>query len=81
METSSHILWHAINEHEEKKIIIVKTFEGKGPRILFGQFLFVDCPLKVFLVGPPDHTFTMVDGTKRCPSHVTPRYSLSCPTL
>jgi hypothetical protein len=50
METSSHIFWHAINKHEGKKI-------EKGPRILFGQCLFLDCPLRVFPVGPPNHTF------------------------
>jgi hypothetical protein len=33
-------------------------FKEKGPWILFGQFLFLDFPLKVFLVGPPNHTFT-----------------------
>jgi len=57
METSSHILWHAINKHE-KQIIIMNFFIKKGPRILSGQFLFLDCPLRVFLVGPPNHTFT-----------------------
>ncbi len=57
METSSHILWHAINKHE-KKIMIMKRFKEKGPRILFGQILFLDCPLKWFLVGPPNHILT-----------------------
>jgi hypothetical protein len=37
---------------------IMKTFKEKGPRILFGQFLFFDCLLKVFLMGPPNHTST-----------------------
>jgi hypothetical protein len=36
----------------------MKTFKEKGLEILFGRFLFLDCPLKVFLVGPPNHTFT-----------------------
>jgi hypothetical protein len=26
MGTSNHILWHAINKHEKKKFIIMKTF-------------------------------------------------------
>ncbi len=37
----------------------MKTFKEKNPKILFGKFLFLDCPLRVFLVGPPNHTFTM----------------------
>jgi len=35
----------------------MKTFKEKGLWILFGQFLFLDFPLRVFLVGPPNHTF------------------------
>ncbi len=35
----------------------MKTFKEKGPRILFDQFLFLGYPFKVFLVGPPNHTF------------------------
>ncbi len=34
-----------------------KTKE-KGPCILFGQFLFLDHFLKLFLVGPPNCTYT-----------------------
>jgi hypothetical protein len=36
----------------------MKTFKEKGPRILFSQILFLDYPLRVFLGGPPNHTFT-----------------------
>jgi hypothetical protein len=36
----------------------MKIFKEKGPRILVGQIFFLDCPLRVFLVGPPNHTFT-----------------------
>jgi hypothetical protein len=57
METSSYILWHAINKHEEKNYNY-EIFKEKGSKILFGQFLFLDCPLRMFLVGPPNHTFT-----------------------
>jgi hypothetical protein len=38
----------------------MKTFKEKSPIILFGQFLLLDCPLRVFLVGPPNHIFTRV---------------------
>jgi len=31
MRTSNHILWHAINKHEEKKILIMKKIKEKGP--------------------------------------------------
>jgi hypothetical protein len=29
METSSHILWHAINKHGEKIIVIMKKLKKK----------------------------------------------------
>jgi hypothetical protein len=58
METSSHIIWHAIDKHERKIIYNYEKFKEKGPRILFGHFLSFDFPLKWFLVGPPNHTFT-----------------------
>jgi hypothetical protein len=56
METSSHILWHAINKHEKKNNYNYENIFKKGLGILFDQFLFLDYPLKVFLVGPPNHT-------------------------
>ncbi len=35
----------------------MKKIQEKGLRILFfGQILFLDCPLKWFLMGPPNHT-------------------------
>jgi hypothetical protein len=45
----------------------MKINKEKGPIIFFGQFVFLDCPLKLFLVGPPNHTFhplviNFVDG-------------------
>jgi hypothetical protein len=45
METSSHILWATINEHEKNIIIIMKTFKEKGLEgILFGQFCSLTIP-------------------------------------
>jgi hypothetical protein len=37
----------------------MKKIQEKGLGILFGQFLFFDYPLRWFLVGPPNHTFTL----------------------
>ncbi len=47
---------HAMDKHE-KKIIIVKTFKEKSPRILFGHFWFFKNSLKWFLVVLPKDTF------------------------
>jgi hypothetical protein len=59
IETSSHKLWHAINKHGKIIIYDYEKIQEKGLGILFGQFLFFDCPLRWLVVGPPDHTFTL----------------------
>jgi hypothetical protein len=61
MKNSSHIFWHSINKHEKKKFIIMKKFK-KGLGVLFGQFLFLDHSLKLFLMGPPNCTCTPFMG-------------------
>jgi hypothetical protein len=37
----------------------MKKIQQKGLGILFGQFWFLDCPLRWLLVGPPNHTFAL----------------------
>ncbi len=37
----------------------MKTFKEKGTGISLGQFLFLGCPLTMFLVSPPNPTFTL----------------------
>jgi hypothetical protein len=39
----------------------MKEIKEKDPWILFGQFLFLDHSLKLFLVGPPNYIYTLVD--------------------
>jgi hypothetical protein len=59
VETSSHILWHEKITMRKKKSIIMKAFKELGPGILFDQFLFLDFPLRWFLVGPTNLTFIL----------------------
>jgi len=55
--TSSYILVFAINKHEKKKIIIVKTFKVKDPRKWFYCFWFFNHSLRWFLIVPPKDSF------------------------
>jgi hypothetical protein len=49
---------HAIDKHEKKKFIVVKTFKLKGSRKWFGCFWFFFHSLRWFLLVPPKDIFT-----------------------
>jgi hypothetical protein len=66
---------HAIDKHEKKKIIIVKTFNKKSLEKWIDCFLFFNHSLKWFVVVPPKDGFALFEtklgesrkkGIKQC---------------
>jgi hypothetical protein len=49
-----------MNEHEQKKYIVVKKFFKKGPTKWFGHFLFFNHSLRWFLMVSPKDGFAYI---------------------
>jgi len=51
METSSHMLWHAINRHDKKNIYNYENILKKGPKNINWPILFPWLSFEVVLNG------------------------------